>query len=161
EVERVKNPDNVLLVVLGATDWLEKRFAPRALREFVHSGGAMLLASDRQTRPHGIVEADLHTRISGDCLVVPGGSRSAYRGLSECPIIQDFADHPIFRDISAIATNRPGHLIRPTNPLLSLLAWFPSDAKWEFAGRFGMERAPAMRSWPFAAGGELRKGKAL
>jgi hypothetical protein len=24
-----------------------------------------------------------------------------------------------------------------------------------------MERAPAMRSWPFAAGGELRKGKAL
>jgi hypothetical protein len=152
---RDANAERVLLVALGETGGLE-RFGRGELIRFVRNGGAVLLASDQET--HGRLASDLGLKIAGDCLVVPPGSRSAYRGLAECPIIRDFTEpeHPIFRTITAVATNRPGHLVRTSRSGLRVIAWFPDTARGEGA----VNAAPAT-PYPFAAAGAVAAGKVL
>lgn len=152
-------PGMLLIVVFGQTGSLDQ-FQAKQLAKFVRNGGALLIASDRET--HGNLESDFGLRIAGDFLVVPAGARSAYRDLPDCPIVSDFAnpDHPILQGVSGIATNRPGHLVRGRNALPTL-AWFPAETQWEDAGKHGFARNVQPRQWAFAAGGTLGQGKVL
>src|SRR5262249_25093527 len=92
------NPPDVLVVVLGKPPTpdvlpLEK------LKPFVHSGAALLVATDYNTT--NFLES-FGLQVSGDFLVVPRDSRSAYGGRGECPLIQaeqfERPQHPIFHN---------------------------------------------------------------
>jgi len=151
---RDNEPETLLIVVLGRTEFLDRLGAP-ALLNFVQRGGALLVASD--LRSGLALERALGVQITGDFLVAPEDSPAAWRGLSECPLLGKETNwrHPIFRNVRTIATNRPSHLAGRRKRLLPTLASFPADVRWE--GGLNVRSG----EWEFAAGAPVDQGKAL
>jgi hypothetical protein len=166
--ERRLIPDQtagLLLVVLGDTRYLNE-LGDRAVRRFVEGGGALLVASDQKS--HKALQDAFGVRVSGYFLKVPADARMApgiplaYRRLEDCPFVRNFddKDHPIFRTITQIATNRPSYLAFAANPKVKSLARFPLLAYLE--GQDGPTpeelKGPGYR---FAAGANFGAGKVL
>lgn len=151
---RSNEPEALLIVVLGDTDFLN-RVGGRELLEFVQRGGALLVASD--LRSGRGLERAFGVEITGDFLVAREGSASAWRGLTEYPLLGKETNwrHPIFRNVRTVAANRPSHLAGRGNRRLPTLARFPGDVFWE-GGRGGVGS-----EWEFAAGAQVQDGKAL
>jgi hypothetical protein len=157
--ERITSGDvsQVLVVVLGDTSFL-KRFRDTSLASFVQQGGAVLVAADRKTGNEDALQQSFRLRITGDYLKIDKRSPSAYRRTDDCILISSFdKSDPLFFQVDRIATNRPSHLTRDGDGPLKAVAWFPE-------GTYG-EKTPdvraADRQYPFAAAGQLRRGRAL
>src|SRR5947208_14118054 len=114
-----------MLVVLGGPAILDDLSRGHRLREFVRSGGRVLIATDRPTS--AVVYEEIGVQISGETWAMPEGvSHAIYRGsLRDCPLVIDFAraqsgrpTAPFFRGevtdtgspITMIATNRPSSI---------------------------------------------------
>jgi hypothetical protein len=143
-------PENKLLIILGETDVLDR--LPEPLEEFVNRGGALLLATDRETvtpalRPFGV-------SVAGSLVSINPLSKFAYLGAKDCIIIQgQDAGVPFFEGgLNRVATNRPGYLRKRTRELQTL-AKFPDEA---FVPG-NLARVPLL----FAIGGDWNQGRVL
>jgi hypothetical protein len=159
--------EKILVVVLGKTDFIAN-FPGRArgLQRFLEGGGALLVATDRQTRDGGFDLFNL--RVDGTFVQTSGRLASGYRELPDCPFVEpiDATKVPVFRGLKAVATNRPSCLFE-SNPQrhyhLPYLARFPKDcATAGVPNEFEEFDRPARHQplW-FAAGGEVGAGRAL
>lgn len=115
-----EDAQQTLFIVLGTTEFLTALPEP-GLRGFLRDGGALLLATDRETVP--LVGELLGAHVT-ETIASAQEPLNRYRGLADCPMIS--VGNPLFppfRDIGAdekkvIATNRPSRLIgvrRPAN----------------------------------------------
>jgi len=79
----------------------------------------------------------------------------AYRGNQECPLVvpKEVENLPIFRNLNQVATNRPIYFVNKSQALKTLAVF---DSRCRVQGPFQL---PA--NYPFAAGGELGKGRVL
>ncbi len=107
-------PGEVLLIVIGRLKGL-----PVNVSDHVRRGGAALVASDSNL-PYSAVSFGGFR--FGKINPFPKRDREAFGQMPDCPIIQEFGDHPIVSDIRAIVTNRPGYVIANFD---SNLAWLP------------------------------------
>jgi hypothetical protein len=162
------DPADTVLVVLGEPGMELERRRPGWLQEFVQKGGALLYATDHETA--GVPGREL-LQLTG--FVVTGvpillrDRNAGYRDLDYCPILRPArgAEPNLFRNTRpgdaaplTVATNAPSYLMRngPTAGQIETLANLPTP--WT---------TPRRRGWyfntglPFAAGGEVGKGKVL
>lgn len=158
--EAIADPAKTLLLVLGDCGWSLGRpgLEPREVEQFVSSGGALLLASDRPHRVGGARELlALGVDIAGAFVVVPRGP--LYRGVPTWPLAVPIRHPaiPVFNQLNQVATNRPSFLrLRPGSPL-QYLARFDPSASLEDNRRLLVDNYDGH----FAAAGFVGKGKAL
>ena len=143
------NPADKLLIVLGQCDILDG--IPQGIEVFVHSGGMVLIATDRDTgdrlRPFGL-------HVATGPVEVPANSRSAYGTFGL--FIQGGRDTALFAGLERVATIQPGY-VRPLENRpeeIRVLAGLPRDAG------IGAERT-RFRPPDFAAGGTYGAGRIL
>jgi len=162
DFKQLKNePADKLLIVLGETRDLERRLKLK-LGEFVEQGGAVLVATDRDCnlqRPFGV-------EVVGDPVKISQGTVYAYKGSEDCIFVKPankdsslFENLSVDKNVSLVATNRPGHLVRSEDSDLKLFAAFPSDCYAE--DKHGRRWRYRNRSFPFAVGGDWEKGRIL
>jgi hypothetical protein len=138
--EQLRNsPSRTVLIVLGNTDVL--REIPDGLSTFLERGGALLVATDQDSR--AATETTLRVYVTG--APVRSGPNEGYRGVKDCPVIRPRpVDYPLFRGVlKGIATNRPSYL----RGELPALAWFPPSS-----------RAAGSANLPFAAAAKPNQG---
>jgi hypothetical protein len=138
------DPKQSILVVFGDTRILDA--VPNGPRDFLRRGGAILAATDRRT-----ILTGLGIHIQSQPVLAPPGSKHAYHGYPECPIVVSVDDEgpPLFENLGhGVATNRAG-LIDRWDSRLHVLADFPEGCKWQ--GNIFSE--------PFAVGGDWRAGR--
>ena len=118
--------DKKLLIVLGATDRLEK--ANFDLDRWVRKGGAALIATDRDTAIGGFL-TPLGVRIRSNRVKVAEDSPSAYRRIDSCVVVKfTRRSRVIFPDLKQVATNRAGYIQEIPGEMPMVLANFPPDA---------------------------------
>jgi hypothetical protein len=149
------NPDQSIVIVFGQTAILQR--APSLMR-FVQDGGALMIATDRET--HGALEREFGVRVSG--LLAEASPRTPmYRQSEECPLVQPVpnAKPPLFQTPNPVASNKPSFLVRYANggKPLARLAEFPAGCRITFRQRFTQWPDPLV----FAMGGDLGKGRIL
>jgi hypothetical protein len=148
------NPARNVLIVLGDVSWLEH--VPNGVRSFVERGGAVLVASDRDS---GDALRDLAgVRIDGEVVERAGGTGEVHRNQPDRPFVSPV--EPNLPDGSVnpfaglkVATNIPSYLSPPSQPA-TLLACFPPDIVLRNA-RVRIANAPQL----FAVGGVLGEGR--
>lgn len=131
-----ESAQETLLIVLGGTNILAQTPGP-GLREFIRDGGALLLATDRETVP--LVGELFGAKVSG-FQVAASAPGEYYRDLPDCPLIWKGNElFPPFRDLrpepdKVIATNRPSYLTPATRgpnvPRLGSMAGAWYDHRW-------------------------------
>jgi hypothetical protein len=90
-----------VVVLLGDVN-SNRQWSWRNLRTFIHSGGAVLVATDQDTNMDGI------GAISGGPVKVTAAF-SAYQDFDDCPIVKLFSKtHPLSKDLSEVIANRSG-----------------------------------------------------
>ena len=143
-----REPEGKILIVLGETRFLD----PRMLDDFLNEGGALLVATDRQTS--NAFRRQFGMGVSGEAVSVRDDSPSAYLSQGECVYVEAVnKGDGLFEDLPRLATNRPSYLDRTYYTRLRLLALFPEET---FINRkFSRNRLP------FAAGGDLEAGRIL
>ncbi len=154
--EFAQEPDKKLLIVLGQTNVLN---GPD-LKDFVERGGAVLVATDRNTSGNGL--AAFGVQVVGQPVRVRGDSAVAYKGLEDCIFVES-TDHdpPLLKhltdkgNLTKVATNRPGYLKLTANGL-ALLATFPRECWIDDDGAVRPQNP-----LPFAVGGQVGKGRIL
>jgi hypothetical protein len=153
---QLAEPAGKVLIVLGETESVRRRLN---LGRFVEQGGAVLLATDRNCDlpPFGVkivgdlVTADKldHAYKSADCVFLRPASNKSFL----------FANLWVERDISHVATNRPGYLVNEDSELQDL-ATFPRGCVPERIMPF-LRRRYRDRLLPCAAGGDFGQGRIL
>jgi hypothetical protein len=148
----ISKPDESIVIVFGQTAILE-RLGPK---QFVENGGALMIATDRETK--GVLEREFQLRVSGN--MVEGDPDTVYRKSAECPLIRPIPDAKpaLFPTRIPVASNKPSFLV----PLqgrgqLTRLAEFPADCQVVLERKSGPRKFPG----PFAMGGTLGKGRIL
>ena len=162
--EDLADSKHTLVVILGDTAPLAELFEePDGLKEFVHNGGALLVATDR--RSHDILKRTFGIAVKGERLSL-SQDLEGYLGNRECPFLEIRNGEPnLFRSVEVpdgpespqIATNRPSYLepISSYNPKeLPVLAELPRGCR---GSRTYFRRS---RPW-FAVGGEYGQGRLL
>jgi hypothetical protein len=159
-----EEPDTKLLIVLGETETLRRSL--HALDAFVQRGGALLIATDTDC---GFPVSRFGVEVRGSRLHVSAESKFAYKQSQECIFIQRYKqasdkEVPLFEnlslegDLSRVATNRPGFLVRDRRSPLSVLATFPPGCV-TLDGRILQPRLDAQgANFPFAMGGTCGQG---
>jgi hypothetical protein len=153
--ELADQPETKLLIVLGETSVLDQ--VPNGLLEFVHQGGAVLIATDREarTQPFHV----LGFGVSGRQVRFASKTEFAYLGLADCVIVRPLErGQPIFQGLTKVATNRPSFLIRlgGEEQRLDPMGLFPRNSVYPDKDAL---YSAAYR--PFVAGGDLDKGRVL
>jgi len=143
-------PTSKVLIVLGQTDLIDPLCTRGRLKGFLERGGAILIATDRQTSTE--MKAVLGVQINGQFISV--AAAHAYRGeLSDCPLIVEprprrFVgrappDHGRPDDKRPVATNRP-----------SVVSWSVHRSSPTVHARIGYSLCSAVHNpdrLPFAA----------
>jgi hypothetical protein len=154
--ELLNDPANSVLIVLGQTDFLNDF----DLVGYLKAGGSALIATDREARPRCLTE--LGIRVVGRLVQVEEGSPASYKNATDCIFVQATdRKHPLFQglrgknaDLTGLATNRPGYLLR-LKPTLPVLAVFPEGCRPENV------TFPPGERFVFAAGGQVGNGRLL
>jgi hypothetical protein len=157
------NASDKILIVLGDSDFfsvsdedMKGNREQRFFREFVTSGGALLLASDRSTPILNF--EDFGVAVNGILVRVPDDSPSAYRKSGDCIFVEPAGSKagPFqgLEKVDRVATNLPSYL-QVIDRKLQPLAYFPKDAHAEPCE--DQENYPLL----FAAGGDLGAGRVL
>jgi hypothetical protein len=86
------NPSESLFIMLGDPSCLSKRDFPEGLRSFVEQGGAVLVATDYETKDEAgeMLKQLASVRVMGDKLYFPFGTE-LYAGEPFCPFVQPIA----------------------------------------------------------------------
>src|SRR5205807_2612570 len=101
------DPAKTILIILGNLDSLHDIDLPK----FFDGGGAALIATDRSA---SLGRAGLGLSITGRAVTIPNDSPFAYRGRSDCVIVQPTqTSNRLFQGLPRLATNRPGFLQPP------------------------------------------------
>lgn len=156
-------PSKTLLIVLGDLDILGR--LPGGLEEFLASGGAALLASDRAITDRdarAVLRRTTGASISADSIVV---DRDGFQGHQFCPFLVRWpgSQPNLFQDatgnaVKPIATNVPAMLtIHNSVRGINLLAVLPNGSRLE-----SRIRSMPIDGWPsFAIGGQSGTGRLL
>ncbi len=153
-----KTPEQTILIVFGETEAV--RQIPNGLRSFVEAGGAVLIATDRQT-PSFFRRTDMQLGVTGLGVSAQRGIR-CYGDQRHCPFAHRGSgpDAAMFETSHSIATNRPSYVAISANDLkgttLSVFAWLRNSALERAIGTQYV-REPL----PFAVGGTMGKGRIL
>jgi hypothetical protein len=118
-----EDPDKTLLIVFGDPRVLAEIDVAVGLKEYLKAGGALLVATIYRSeelgnafgiRPQGSILKNLR-------------QGATFRNKMECPfVVPSVAEHPIFRDVTMIATNAPTYLIcDPDCEYFSLATFLP------------------------------------
>jgi hypothetical protein len=163
----------MLVIVLGENREKQKESVldriplAEGLVGFLRSGGAVLVATDRelcdwatppQRGPRGMLrQRPTSIRVTG-AFVQATEPESMYRGSPDCPFVQPLAnpDVPIFDGLHRVATNRPSFLHLGSARWLRSLARLPHDCQLE-----NNMPADGLRPFVFAAGGQVGDGRML
>jgi hypothetical protein len=157
------DPEREVLIVFGDISVLDPQVS-----DFVHKGGAALLATDRSGGGAGtIFGAVFHGRL----VRVPEDSEASYKKTGDCIFVQPTGHGPpLFENLtmkgklSRVATNRPGYLtLTPDLPEMKLevVAQFPDDALLEREPLFLGPRYRPAPGLAFGAAGEWGQGRIL
>jgi hypothetical protein len=151
-----------LLVVLGETQVLDTPGFD--LDDWVRRGGAVLIATDRDTSCQALEAFGL--QVLGVRVRVNADADFAYKRNPYCVLVEltnNPASKAIFHNPSRIATNFAGIITvtrTPTLPSLKYLLRFPAAVSLERNGK-ALERRRQMQFMHFAAGGPWEKGRFL
>jgi hypothetical protein len=165
------DPDQTVLIVLGDLSWLDDK-APGGVVSFVERGGALLAASDLESKVAGLQDL-ANVRVTGLHVEwdmyhkMHESDKEIHHGQSDRPFV--FADEAMLPDGTAnpfnglrVATNIPSFLRlngRLPAKVVSL-ARFPLNSYYE-GGRPGAAWRRELVSKPFAVGGERGDGRFL
>ena len=119
--ELLDHPQNKILIVLGKPDFAERLAKEVELNQFLRSGGALLLATDRQTSDR--LKSEIGVQVSGKFVAVrpEDGYRKEF---SECVLMMPALLKPgasRHRILAGIGEDRPVVTNRPS--FLSFSAW--------------------------------------
>ena len=124
------DPGNSLLVVVGPTKWIDANFPNDALRAWVESGGAVLVASDTRTAAFGW-SSFFRLSISGrtvsglghDCYTIDGVPQT------QCPLLVPSEMASPAKDLWGVATIRPSTLSLDRGSPFRRWAYLPGEPK--------------------------------
>jgi hypothetical protein len=170
------HPDDAIVILLGDTSPIDRRKLGKPLRDFVSSGGAILIATDRRPGGQALVELApaVGVTFADRTFLLPLAlPLKAYRSEGFCPFLigeptaePDLLRGPRLGSASRlrVATNAPSCLfptvvrfpdgIRP-------LAWLQPDVQPEGGWPRGWPQGDASRGPLFAVGGEIGDGRIL
>lgn len=100
------NPSESLLIVLGDPRCLSRSTFPQGLRSFVERGGAVLIATDRETvgEAGDILDQLAGVTVTGETLICRNPNpKVLYDGSEYCPFVEPLAD--------ALAPNRSTNIL--------------------------------------------------
>lgn len=142
------DPANTTVIVLGGDAPLDRL---GGLRRFVNQGGALLIATDQAVRHPHPLSRDFGVEVRGGYVE---SVRNNFAGLKDCPLVNIQArDHPLFRRVETIATNRPSVLVaHPASPLQIFARLTP---------QIEMGNRRRFEDYAFMAGGQLGAGRIL
>jgi hypothetical protein len=106
--ELLANPSESILIVLGEPGFLSKNNFPHGLRSFVEQGGAVLIATDKETEGEaGRILSELAgVRVSGNKLHDPSGTK-LYKGQPFCPFVEPIAASTPMGGPARVLASRP------------------------------------------------------
>ncbi|MHB1425630.1 MAG: DUF4350 domain-containing protein [Gemmataceae bacterium] len=173
--ELEENPSESLFIMLGDPKCLSRKYFPRGLRSFVEQGGAVLIATDKETagtagKELGDLAGVIVTRETLICS--KPYLRDAYDGSPYCPFVQPIADAMDPKGWTnalgkMVATNVPSCLELLRLPEgIHLLARLPQTCVVEKINPNISEDPDGPRSLDengplFAVGGTVGKGRVL
>ncbi len=161
------DPSRGVLIVLGDPRVLESLARSGDLQKYIDDGGSLLLATDRHTSDelYHVIGAGVNGRFES----VPPDSESAWKGLGDCPVIQEVRTgrnrHPLFDTLPehpVIATNKPSFVDRWNSisrgriDILQPVATLPIRGELSIGGRYiGRTYLQFALARQFRSGGRL------
>jgi hypothetical protein len=107
---------DVLVIVMGKLTNL-----PISVTRHFNDGGSALIASDSSQSPNGATIAGF---MFGNIRKYPTRGPDSFFEMQDCPIVRDFAPHPIVANVNALVTNRPGYILTIDSTVADLPAGF-------------------------------------